>query len=28
VHISPLPHTRYMPRPSHSSRFYHPQNNG
>jgi hypothetical protein len=23
VHTSPLPHTRYMPRPSHSSRFYH-----
>jgi len=23
--LSP-PHTRYMPRPSHSSRFYHPQN--
>jgi hypothetical protein len=22
-HTSPLPHTRYMPRPSHSSRFYH-----
>ena len=28
VHTSPLPHTRYMPRPSHSSRFYHPQNIG
>ena len=26
VHASPLPHTRYMPRPSHSSRFYHPHN--
>ena len=24
VYASPLPHTRYMPRPSHSSRFYHP----
>ena len=24
VHASPLPHTRYMPRPS--SRFYHPHN--
>ena len=23
VYTSPLPHTRYMPRPSHSSRFYH-----
>ena len=23
VHTSPLPHTRHMPRPSHSSRFYH-----
>jgi hypothetical protein len=28
VHASPLPHTRYMPRPSHSSRFYHPSNIG
>ena len=28
VYHSPLPHTRYMPRPSHSSRFYHPNNNG
>jgi hypothetical protein len=28
VHVSPLPHTRYMPRPSHSSRFYHPRNSG
>ena len=28
VHASPLPHTRYMPRPSHSSRFYHPKNIG
>ena len=27
VYASPLPHTRYMPRPSHSSRFYHPNNN-
>ena len=26
VHSSPLHHTRYMPRPSHSSRFYHPNN--
>ena len=24
VHISPLPHAHYMPRPSHSSRFDHP----
>ena len=24
VYTAPLPHTRYMPRPSHSSRFYHP----
>ena len=24
LHASPLPHTRYMPRLSHSSRFYHP----
>ena len=23
LHASHLPHTRYMPRPSHSSRFYH-----
>ena len=23
-----IPHTRYVPRPSHSSRFYHPHNNG
>ena len=28
VHASRLPHTRYMPRPSHSSRFYHPNNTG
>ena len=28
VHTSPLPHTRYMSRPSHSSRFYHPHNIG
>jgi hypothetical protein len=28
VHISPLPHTRYMPRPSHSSSFYHSHNIG
>ena len=26
VYASPLPHTRYMARPSHSSRFYHPHN--
>ena len=26
VHPSPLPHTRHMPRPSHSSRVYHPHN--
>ena len=26
VYTSPLPHTRYMPRPSHSSRFDHPKN--
>jgi len=26
VYASPLPHTRYMPRPSHSSIFYHPNN--
>ena len=26
VHPSSLPHTRHMPRPSHSSRFYHPHN--
>jgi hypothetical protein len=28
VRTSPLPHARYMPRPSHSSRFYHPHNIG
>ena len=28
VYASPLPHARYMPRPSHSSRFYHPNNIG
>jgi len=28
VHASPLPHTRYMPRPSRSSWFYHPRNIG
>jgi len=28
VQNSPLSHTRYMPRPSHSSRFYHPLNVG
>ena len=26
VHPSPFPHTCHMPRPSHSSRFYHPHN--
>jgi hypothetical protein len=24
VYASPVPHTCYMPHPSHSSRFYHP----
>jgi len=28
VYASPLPHTRYMPHPSHSSRFDHPHNIG
>ena len=28
VYAFPLPHTRYMPCPSHSSRFYHPNNTG
>ena len=28
VYASPLPHTCYMPRPPHSSRFYHLNNNG
>ena len=28
VHTSPLLHTRHMPRPPHSSRFYHPHNTG
>ena len=28
VYASPLLHMRYMPRPSHSSRFYHPNNIG
>ena len=28
VYASPLHHTRYMLRPSHSSRFYHPNNTG
>ena len=28
VYTSPVPHTRYMPRPAHSSRFYHPKNTG
>ena len=28
AHTSPLPHTRYTPRQSHSSRFYHPNNIG
>jgi len=26
VYNSPVPHTRYTPSPSHSSRFYHPDN--
>ena len=26
LHPSPLPRTRHLPRPSHSSRFYHPHN--
>ena len=28
VYASPLPHTCYMPSPSHSSRFYHLKNTG
>jgi hypothetical protein len=28
VYASPLTHTLYLPRPSHSSRFYHPHNIG
>jgi len=28
VYTYPLPHSRYMPHPSHSSRFYHPKNIG
>jgi len=28
VYASPLPHTRYMSRPSHFSQFYHTKNNG
>jgi hypothetical protein len=28
VHTSPFPHTRYMPRPSHSAQFHHPHNSG
>jgi len=28
VDTSNLPHTRHMPCPSHSSRFYHPHNTG
>ena len=28
IYASPLPHTRYLPQPSHSSRFYHPNNIG
>ena len=28
VYASPLPHTRYMPRPSHSSRFLQPNSIG
>ena len=27
VYASPLPHTRYVTHPSHSSRFYHPKSN-
>ena len=28
LYAPPLPNTRYVPRPSHSSRFYHPKNTG
>ena len=28
LHTSPLPHMHYMPRPSHSSWYYHPHNIG
>jgi hypothetical protein len=28
VYASPLPHTCYMPHPSHYSRFHHPNNTG
>ena len=28
LYVSPLPHTCYMPRPSHSSQFYHPNDIG
>jgi hypothetical protein len=28
INASPIPHPRYMPRPSHCSRFYHPHNIG
>ena len=28
AYASPLPQTRYMSRPSHSSQFYHPNNSG
>ena len=28
VYASPFPHTRYIPRPAHSSRFFHPKNTG
>jgi hypothetical protein len=28
VHTAPFPHTCYMPRPSQSSRFYHPHDIG
>jgi hypothetical protein len=28
AYASPLPHTRYMPHPSHYSRFNHPNNTG
>jgi hypothetical protein len=28
IYTSPLPHMRSVPRPSHYSRFYHPNNTG
>jgi hypothetical protein len=28
VYASPIPHTRYIPQPYHSSLFYHPKNTG